>query len=331
MNNEAVRSILDVPGIRVGHAQDYLSKTGCTVVLCPDGAVAGMDVRGSAAGTRQTDALSAQHSVPHIHGIMIVGGSSFGLDATGGALRFLEERSIGYDVLVTKIPIIPTAVIFDLGFGRFNVRPDERMGYEACQNASSTDLPEGSVGAGTGATVGKFYGIEQAMKGGVGTWSETLPGGVIVGAIVVVNAFGDVLASDGASIIAGARTSRTSHEFANTVRLFREGKRRKAFMVDNTTLGVVATNAALTKDEASKVARICQNGLAKSIAPAHTTFDGDIIFGVSTGDKECDLNGLCITAESVMRTAIHRAVTHAHGFAVLPDYRSVFPDADTLI
>ncbi len=282
-------------------------------------------MRGSAAGTRQIDALKPHHSVPYIHGAMIVGGSAFGLDATGGAMRFLEERSIGYNVLVTCVPIIPTAVIFDLAFGGSDVRPDWRMGYEACENATDRDLPEGSVGAGTGATVGKFFGVKNAMKGGLGSWSETLPGGIVVGALAVVNAFGDILDRGGSRIIAGARLTPESVEFADTVKLFREGRKREAFAVSNTTIGVIATNARLDREAASKVARICHNGLAKSTAPVHTTFDGDTIFVFSAGDKECDLNGLCVTAESAMRTAIDRAIILAHGFGVLPAYRDIFP------
>lgn len=319
-------SILDVPGFKVGHAQDYSSKTGATIILCPPETVGGIEVRGSAAGTRQIDALNPNHSVPHVHGVMIVGGSAFGLDAAGGAMRFLEERSIGYNVLVTNVPIVPTAVIFDLAFGKPDVRPNQGMGYEACENATDRDLPEGSVGAGTGATVGKFFGVRNAMKGGLGSWSEKLPDGVVVGALAVVNAFGDILDRSGSHIIAGARKSPTSSEFVDTVKLFREGKERKAFAVSNTTIGVIATNAKLDKESATKIARICHNGLSKSIAPVHTTFDGDTIFVLSAGKKECDLNGLCVTAESAVRTAIYRAITHAHGFGVLPAYRDVNPN-----
>ncbi len=317
------RSILDVPGIKVGHAQDFFSKTGATVILCTDGAVAGIDIRGSAAGTRQTDALSPSHSVSAVHAVLIVGGSAFGLDATGGVMRFLEERSVGYDVLVTKVPIVPSVVLFDLAFGSSSVRPDQNMGYEACLNASAIDVPEGSIGAGTGATVGKFFGIANAMKGGVGSWSEQLPDDITVGALAAVNAFGDIRSLEDGRIIAGARTAEDSTLFADTVRLFREGRKRNAFMVNNTTIGVVATTARLSKEEAGKVARICQNGLAKTASPAHTTFDGDTVIVLSMGNRECDLNGLCVTAESAFRTAVQRAVTHAHGFGLLPDFRDI--------
>jgi L-aminopeptidase/D-esterase-like protein len=322
--SEKQRSILDVPGISVGHAHDFQAMTGCTVLLCPDGAVGGLDTRGSAAGTRQADALYPEHSVPYIHAIMIAGGSAFGLDAAGGVMRFLEESGVGYEVSVGRIPIVPATVIFDLAFGRSDVRPGSGMGYEACLNASSTDLAEGSVGAGTGATVGKFFGILQATKGGIGSWSERLPDGVVVGAMAVVNAFGDVLdVHDSKTIIAGARTAPDSHSFADTAHLLRRGLKRDRFAINNTTVGVIATNAGLTKQTAAKVARIAQNGVAKSILPAHTTFDGDIVFVLSTAQEEADLNGLCLTAETALRHAIQRAVVEAHGFGMLPAYRDL--------
>jgi L-aminopeptidase/D-esterase-like protein len=319
-------SILDVPGISVGHAHDFHAMTGCTVLLCPDGAVGGLDIRGSAAGTRQIDALYPEHSVPLVHAIMVAGGSAFGLESAGGVMRFLEELGVGYEVPVGRVPIVPTAVIFDLGFGRSDARPDSRMGYEACLNASSSDLAEGSVGAGTGATIGKFYGTLQATKGGVGSCSERLleGAGVIIGAIAIVNAFGDVLdINDSKTIIAGARTTPESHSFADTALLFRSGFKRQSFSISNTTIGIIATNARLTKQTAAKVARIAQNGLAKSILPAHTTFDGDIVFVLSTGQEEVDLNGLCLAAETTLRKAIQRAVVEAHGFGLIPAYRDL--------
>jgi L-aminopeptidase/D-esterase-like protein len=320
-------SILDVPGVKVGHAHDFSAMTGCTVVLCPEGAVGGMDVRGSAAGTRQTDALYPEHSVTSIHGILIAGGSAFGLDAAGGVMRFLEELGVGYEVPVGRIPIVPTAVVFDLGFGRSEIRPDHRMGYEACVNASSVDLAEGSVGAGTGATVGKFFGMAQATKGGLGSWSDRMPKGVVVGALAVVNAFGDVLdIDDPRRIIAGARSAPESFSFADTAALLKSGAKRERFAMSNTTIGVIATNAGLNKQTAAKVARIAQNGLAKSIHPAHTTFDGDSVFVLSTGQEEADLNGLSIMAETALRHAIQRAVTEAHGFGLLPAYRDLKPE-----
>src|SRR3989304_1071865 len=210
-----VSAITDVPGIKVGHASDFNALTGCTVLLCEEGATGGVDIRGTATGTRQIDALNPLHVVDKIHGGPLSGGSSFGLDAAGGVMTFLEEKGKGFDVIKTKVPIVPTAVIFDFGIGDFRVRPDHKMGYQACLNASKK-VGEGSVGAGTGATVGKLFGIERAMKGGVGTSSVQGPKGLIVGALVVVNAFGDVLDSVSNRILAGARKSKKSFQLANS-------------------------------------------------------------------------------------------------------------------
>ena len=239
--------------------------TGCTVVLCEAGAVCGLDVRGSASGTRQVDALNISHIVEQVHAIMLCGGSSFGLDAAGGVMRYLEEKGIGFDVGVTKIPIVPTAVIFDLFFGKTGARPTASMGYEACVNAGEV-AGEGSVGAGTGATVGKLFDVTRAMKGGVGTSSIFMPDGLVVGALVVVNAFGDIVDNVTGKIIAGARTSAESFGFANTVDCLKRGIVKKQFGLLNTTLGVVATNARFNKREATKVAQMAQGGLIKTDA-----------------------------------------------------------------
>src|SRR5512137_223061 len=215
-------SITDVPGIRVGHASDFKALTGCTVILCEEGATGAVDLRGSAAGTRQIDPLTHLHLVDKIQAILLSGGSAFGLDAAGGVMAYLEERGKGFDVVKTKIPCVPTAVIFDLGVGDFRVRPDYRMGYQACLNASRK-VEEGSVGVGTGATVGKLFGIDRAMKGGVGTSSILGPKGLVVGALVVVNAFGDVINPRSNKVFVGARKSKRSLQFANSSKWIKQG------------------------------------------------------------------------------------------------------------
>ena len=266
------------PGILVGHASDFENLTGCTVILCPPGTVGSADVRGSAAGTRQMDALVGLHIVDEIHGVCIAGGSAFGLDAGGGALEYLEERGRGFDVTITRVPIVPTAVIYDLSVGNCRRRPDKAMGYAACQAATGEPQGDGSVGAGVGATVGKLLGMHQATKGGLGTSFLEGPQGLQVGALVVVNAFGDVVDPGTGTILAGARRDRDSHEFVNTVTMLRQGFVRQQFGEPNTTIGVVATNARLTREQAQKIAQMGHNALARCIRPVHTLFDGDTVF-----------------------------------------------------
>jgi len=323
-------AITDVPGIKVGHASDFKALTGCTVILCEEGAFGAIDIRGTAAGTRQIDALTPLHLVDKIHAILLAGGSAFGLDAAGGVMAYLEERRKGFDVAKTTIPIVPTAIIFDFGIGDFRIRPDCKMGYQACLNAS-TKVGEGSVGVGTGATVGKLFGIERAMKGGVGTSSIRGPKGLIVGGLIVTNAFGDVLDPDSHQILAGARKSKKSFQWANSSRWIRKGVTRKKFGAItppdsasfNTTLGVIATNADLTKKEAHQVAQIAHSGLVKVISPIHTTFDGDLIFAISYGKKKADVNTVGLLGEVALMDSIRRAVTKADGFGIIPAYRDL--------
>jgi L-aminopeptidase/D-esterase-like protein len=320
-----LNAITDVPGIKVGHASDFEALTGCTVILCEEGAVGAVDIRGTATGTRQIDALAHLHLVDKIHAILLAGGSAFGLDATGGVMTYLEEKGKGFDVVKTKIPIVPSAVIFDFGIGDFRVRPDQQMGYEACLNASKK-VEEGSVGAGTGATVGKLFGIERAMKGGIGTSSIRGPKGLIVGALAVVNAFGDVLDPDSRQILAGARKSKRSFELSNSTKWMKQGVTRKQFgaitppgsAAFNTTLGVIATNAKFTKKELHQVAQIAHSGLAKVISPLHTTFDGDLIFAISLGRKKADVNTIGLLGEVALIEGVKRAVTKAKGFGIIP-------------
>jgi L-aminopeptidase/D-esterase-like protein len=317
-----LNAITDVKGIRVGHASDFTGYTGCTVILCEQGAVCGLDVRGSASGTRQVDALGLYHIVDRVHGILLCGGSAFGLDAATGVMQYLEERGVGFDVGVTKIPIVPTAVIFDLPFGDPKARPTPQMGYKACTSAQEV-VEEGSIGVGVGATVGKLFEASRAMKGGVGTSSMVMPDGLVVGAFVVVNAFGDVIDNVTGKIIAGARTSEGSTEFAGTVESIKNGAVRKQFALANTTLGVVATNARFNKRDATKVAQMAQGALIKTVSPVKTTFDGDLVFALSLGDKDADINLVGVLSEFVLAEAIKRAVKKANGFGIVPAFRDI--------
>jgi L-aminopeptidase/D-esterase-like protein len=317
-----LNSITDIKGVKVGHASDLTGYTGCTVVLCQEGVVCGLDVRGSASGTRQVDALNISHIVEQVHAIMLCGGSSFGLDAATGVMTYLEEKGIGFDVGIARIPIVPTAVIFDLFFGDPKKRPTASMGYEACVNAGEA-VDEGSVGAGTGATVGKLFDITRAMKGGVGTSSIFMPDGLIVAALVVVNAFGDIVDNVTGKIMVGARASAESLEFANTVDSLKKGIVKKQFGIVNTTLGVVASNARFNKREVTKVAQMAQGGLIKTISPVHTTFDGDLIFALSTGEIEADVNKVGVLSDFVVAEAVKRAVKKADGFGIVPAFKDI--------
>jgi L-aminopeptidase/D-esterase-like protein len=315
-------SITDVKGLKVGHASNFKGYTGCTVILCEDGVTCGIDIRGSASGTRQVDALGISHIVEHIHAILLSGGSSFGLDAATGVSRFLEEKGIGFDVGPTKIPIVPTAVIFDILFGDPKTRPTQELGYEACMKAGDI-VEEGSIGVGTGAAVGKIFELSRAMKGGVGTSSIVMPDGLVVASLVVVNAFGDIIDNVTGKIIAGARVAPDSLEFANTVESIKKGVVKKQFGLVNTTLGVVATNAKFNKKEITKIAQMSQGGLIKTISPVHTTFDGDLVFALATGECEADLNLVGVLGEFVIAEAIKRAVKKADGFGIVPAFRDI--------
>lgn len=325
-------AITDVPGIRVGHAQDEEALTGCTVVLCEAGAVGGVDQRGGAFSTRQTDAMRPNHLVEVVHAVLLSGGSAFGLDAASGVMRYLEERGVGFDMRVARVPIVPTAIVFDLGIGRADVRPGPDMGYQACLNASTEAPRQGCVGAGTGCTVGKILGLEQAMKAGVGTASLEIARGVVVGAIAAVNAFGDVIDPDTGQIVAGARRR---HEgpvrkeagalFADTLEVMKSlvGRTDLGFAQrGNTIIGAVATNARLNKVQASKVAQMAQDGVAQAVRPAHTMLDGDTIFVLSTGRRKVNVNIVGAFAAQVFARAILNAVysaTSAGGVPALID------------
>lgn len=275
-------SITDVAGIEVGHFTDTRRPTGCTVVLAPAGAVAGVDVRGAAPGTRETDLLSPVNLVEQVHAVMLAGGSAWGLDAASGAMRWLEERGVGFDVRVGRLPIVPAAVLFDLLVGDARIRPDAAAGYAACAAASTRRPAEGNVGAGAGAAVGKIFGIDRAMKGGVGTASVTVDG-VTVGALIACNALGDVIDPDTAQVVAGARTA-NGRKLLDTRRALLRGEAPRPLLAGtNTTIGVVATDAAITKVQATKLAQMAHDGLARSINPVHTLSDGDTLFALGTG------------------------------------------------
>lgn len=328
MPKELNNAITDIPGIQVGHAQDETALTGCTVVLCEGGAVGGVDQRGGAPGTRETDAMHPMHLVNEVHAVVLAGGSAFGLDAASGAVRYLEERGVGFDVRVARVPIVPAAILFDLGIGKGDVRPDAEMGYQACLNASADPPAEGNIGAGTGATVGKILGLERAMKSGIGTASLEIGSGVKVGAIAAVNVFGDVIDPSTGQIIAGARVLQKGPMkigkgpyFADTLYVMETliGRTMLGFASrENTAIGVVATNAKLNKEQINKVAQMAQDGLARTVCPAHTMLDGDTIFSLATGEREADVNIVGAFAAEVFAQAILRAVRTAKPAAGLP-------------
>jgi L-aminopeptidase/D-esterase-like protein len=330
MANKLNDSITDIPGLLVGHAQDEEALTGCTVVLCEKGAIGGVDQRGGAPGTRETDAMHPMHLVNEVHAIVLSGGSAFGLDSATGVVDYLEERGVGFDVRVARVPIVPAAILFDLGVGSSEVRPDAQMGYQACLNASAERPVEGNVGAGTGATVGKIIGPAGAMKSGIGTASIEIGSGVLVGAIAAVNAFGDVVDPETGQIIAGARVVQKGPEkigrgpyFADTMWVMQSlvGRSILGFMSnppENTVIGLVATNARFDKEQINKVAQMAQDGLARTVRPAHTMLDGDTIFALATREVKADVNIVGAFAAEAFSQAILRAVRAAQPAAGLP-------------
>ncbi len=305
-------SICDVPGIKVGHAQDIRAKTGCTVILPNTEATAGVDVRGSAPGSREIELLYPTRQITKINAILLTGGSAFGLDAAGGVQQFLEEHHIGYNTGVARVPIVPAAVIFDLAVGDPKIRPDKQMGYEAAQNASERENSEGQIGAGIGATVGKLAGQENAMNGGIGTCSYVINEKIIVAVLVVVNALGNIIDPYENRTIAGAQ-DRTNGVFFDPIQLLKQLAAPNFSSFTNTTLGVVATNADLTKEEVTKIAQMAQDGFARTISPSHTQFDGDIIFALST-NTAAKVDPLLIGSISadITAKAVVRAIKHSN-------------------
>ena len=322
-------AITDVRGIEVGHAQDEEALTGCTVILCRRGAVAGVDVRGGAPGTRETDLLHPVNLVEKVHAIVLAGGSAFGLDAASGVMRYLEEQKIGFAIGKARVPIVPAAILYDLGLGRTDVRPDAAMGYRAAVSASSQTPAEGNAGVGMGASAGKMFGLGLAMKAGVGTASITIDDGLTVGALIGVNPWGDVVDPQTGQVIAGLRSGKVRGQragsrgdyFADTLAMMKRPTRHdppRPTSQTNTTIGVVATNAKLTKAQATKVAQMAQDGIARAIRPAHTMWDGDVLFALSTGTRQADVSTVGAFASEVVAEAIVRAVQRAAPAGGLP-------------
>lgn len=306
----------DIDGIKVGHAQDLKAATGCTVIICEEGATGGVDVRGGSPGTRETDLLDPQNLVDKIHAVMLSGGSAFGLDAASGAMKYLEEKDIGFDVQVTKVPIVCSAVLFDLVVGDYKVRPDLEMGYKACVNATEKECPNGNIGAGTGATVGKFLGIERAMKGGLGSYAIQI-GDLKVGAIVAVNALGDIIDPETGEVLAGLLDEDKKNLAGTENIMAKKYSEKKNIFSGNTTIGVVATNGIFTKAEANKLASMSHNGYARTMRPAHSIFDGDTIFAMATGKIEADINVVGFLAARAMERAVVNAIKSAESAYVL--------------
>ncbi len=309
-------AITDVPGIRVGHATDAEAHTGCTVILCPDGTVGSVDVRGPAPGSRETALLAPGKSVPAVNAILLTGGSAFGLAAADGVVRYLEEQGVGHWTPRARVPIVPAAVVYDLFLGEGKRRPDAALGYEACLNAADGPVPQGNVGAGTGVTVGKWSGFEGIMKGGFGTAgleidpeTEPLDAPLIVGAAAVCNSVGDVLGPDGA-VLAGSHDGEGGW-LAEQDPLYRFRGERPTPPGTNTTLIVVATNASLSKTEANRLAQRAHDGLAIAVRPAHTTHDGDTAFALATGVVEADFDLVANACVLVVVEAIRNSVRTA--------------------
>jgi L-aminopeptidase/D-esterase-like protein len=310
-------AITDVAGIEVGHFTDTRRPTGCTVVITREGAVGGVDVRGAAPGTRETDLLAPTNLVDRVHGILLAGGSAWGLDAATGVVQWLEEQGVGYPVGNARLPLVPGAVLFDLMVGDASIRPDAAAGYRACELASTKAPAEGNVGAGTGAAVGKVFGIERAMKGGIGTASVTVDG-ITVGALIACNALGDVIDPETMQVIAGART-RNGKSLVDTRRALLRGEPPKPLLAGtNTTIGVIATDAVITKVQATRLATMGHDGLARSINPVHTMSDGDTLFMLGTGraGKSLGMMVLGTMVAQAVAIAVARAARAARGITV---------------
>ena len=324
-------SITDVPGLKAGHHTLSERPTGCTVVICENGATAGVDVRGSAPGTRETDLLSPTNSVQQVQAILLSGGSAYGLAAATGVVKWLEEHNLGYKIGRGVVPIVPAAILMDLGVGDFKIRPGEEHGYKACVAASSGPLAEGCVGAGAGATIGKMFGPKFSMKSGLGTSSHKVPGtDIVVGAMVAVNAVGDVVNPQTGKVVAGARTE-DGKGYRDAMRSVMGGYRVVVENAANTTIGIVATNASFSKTQMLKIAQMAHDGYARAINPVHTMGDGDTIFSMSTGTStmKADVTAIGAIAATVMARAIVRAAMQATslpdlGFVAYRDYAGRF-------
>jgi L-aminopeptidase/D-esterase-like protein len=313
-------SIIDIAGIKVGHFTDRRRPTGCTVILTEEGAMGGVDVRGASPGTRETDLLSPLNSVQVVHAVVLAGGSAFGLEAATGVVRYLEEKGIGIETRAARVPIVPAAILYDLSLGDAKIRPDAEAGYRACKAATDQTPEEGNVGAGAGATVGKLFGMERAMKGGIGSFAIKLSGGPTVGAIVAVNAIGDVIDPQSGRVLAGARTADGKKTLGAMAAIMKGEKLPPLMGGTSTTIGVIATDAILDKAQANKIAQMAHDGLARAINPVHTAADGDAIFALATGRSGHTGNVTLIgsLAAEAMAQAVVRAVRAARGIAGIP-------------
>ncbi len=317
-----MQGLTAIAGIRVGHASNFDALTGCTAILCEGGAVGGVDIRGSASETSSIDTLQPGHITGQVHGIALSGGSAFGLEAASGVRRYLEQKGVGFRVGRAVVPIVPGAILFDLDIGKSGVHPTREMGESAAAAATADAVKEGAVGAGTGARVGLIHGLRQAMKSGIGSGLVELQGGVLVAALVAVNAFGDVRDPATGKLIAGARRAPDSMDLADTEAVMKAGGVRAAAEGRNTTLGVVATNARLSKVEATKLAEFGSLGIARTIYPVWTMFDGDVTFGLSIGEARADINTLGVAAAEAVAQAVVRAVMSAPTMGGLPGLAS---------
>jgi L-aminopeptidase/D-esterase-like protein len=312
----------EIEGIQVGHAQNLDAATGCSVIICEAGATVGVDVRGGAPGTRETDLLNPVNLVQKVHAVMLAGGSAFGLDAAAGVMQYLEERGVGFDVQVTRVPIVCGAVLFDLTIGDWRIRPDKDMGYQACVNAGSGPCIQGSIGAGAGATVGKILGMDRAMKSGLGCYALQ-SGDLKVGALVAVNCLGDILDPQSGEKLAGPLSEDLQALGDTEDIMIRTCSGNKNLFSGNTTIGIIATNADFTKAQATKLASMAQNGYARTMRPAHTMFDGDAIFAMSTGGVDADLSVAGLLAARVMERAVIAAVTNAGSLCGIKSYTAL--------
>lgn len=314
------KNILDITGIFVGQAENINGLTGCSVILCEKPMVCGVDVRGGAPGTRETDLLDPINSVEKVNAVVLAGGSAFGLESTCGVVKFLEEKGIGVDTGICKVPIVVGAVLFDLGIGDYRCRPDIEMGYKASTIANNKILKQGNFGAGCGATVGKIKGMNYAMKSGIGSYSIKLENGLIVSALIAVNAFGDIY--EKGEIIAGTLNDSKTN-FENTYELMKKNINNSNFNITNTTIGVVATNAKLNKAGCKKISQMAHDGLAKTIFPIHTTYDGDTIFTLSSGEIDADISLIGSLATEVVEKSVINAIKHSEAIENFPSYKTI--------
>jgi len=316
-------TLTDVPGLKVGHWTNLEAATGCTVILCPEGgAVAGVDVRGSAPGTRENHLLNPVNFVQKVHAVLLSGGSAYGLAAADGVMRWLEEHELGLDVGVAKVPIVPAAVIFDLGTGSAKTRPTAEAGYAACEAANTEPVAQGNVGAGTGATIGKLLGFNHSTKGGLGSASRRLGSSLVIAALAVVNPFGEVIDPKTQQLISGIRNP-LGEGFIPALQTMETIYGQTWAGLSNTTLGLIATNAALSKAEATKVAQMGHDGLARAIRPIHTMFDGDTVYALSTGDQKADVNLIGTFGAEVLAEAVLNGVRAAETLAGVPAAKDV--------